>query len=94
VRFRDVGVALPVLLQLLMFASPIIYPLSVVPAAWREWYLLNPMAGIVTSFRDILLRQSAPDPHPLAIACVVTAIVLPIAYLFFKHAEATMADVI
>ena len=94
VRFRDIGVALPVLLQVLMFASPIIYPLSVVPAAWRDWYLLNPMAGIVSSFRDILLRQSAPDSHPLAIASLVTAIVLPIAYLFFKRAEATMADVI
>lgn len=94
VRFRDIGVALPVLLQVLMFASPIIYPLSVVPAAWREWYLLNPMAGIVSSFRDILLRQAAPDSHPLAVACAVTAIALPIAYLFFKRAEATMADVI
>jgi lipopolysaccharide transport system permease protein len=94
VRFRDIGVALPVLLQVLMFASPIIYPLSVVPAAWREWYLLNPMAGIVSSFRDILLRQSAPESHPLAVACAMTAIVLPIAYLFFKRAEATMADII
>ena len=94
VRFRDIGVALPVLLQVLMFASPINYPLSVVPAAWHDWYLLNPMAGIVSSFRDILLRQSAPDSHPLAIAFLVTAIVLPIAYLFFKRAEATMADVI
>jgi lipopolysaccharide transport system permease protein len=94
VRFRDIGVALPVLLQVLMFASPIIYPLSIVPAAWRDWYLLNPMAGIVSSFRDILLRQLAPDPYPLGMACLVTAITLPAAYLFFKHAEATMADVI
>ena len=94
VRFRDIGVALPVMLQVLMFVSPIIYPLSVVPAAWRDWYLLNPMAGIVSSFRDILLRQSAPEAHPLGVACVVTAIVLPIAYLFFKRAEATMADLI
>jgi lipopolysaccharide transport system permease protein len=94
VRFRDIGVALPVLVQILMFASPVIYPLSLVPASWRDWYLLNPMAGIVSSFRDILLRQSAPDPHPLGIAFGVTAIALPIAYLFFKRAEATMADII
>jgi len=94
VRFRDIGVALPVLLQILMFASPIIYPLSVVPPAWREWYLLNPLAGIVSSFRDILLRQSGPESHPLMVAVAVTAIALPIAYLFFKRAEATMADVI
>jgi homopolymeric O-antigen transport system permease protein len=94
VRFRDIGVALPVLVQVLMFASPIIYPLGVVPAAWRSWYLLNPMAGIVSSFRDILLRQTAPDPDPLRMALVVTAIALPLAYLFFKRAEATMADLI
>lgn len=94
VRFRDIGVALPVLMQILMFASPIIYPLSVVPAAWRDWYVLNPLAGIVSSFRDVLLRQAPPDPYPLGMACLVTAIALPASYLFFKHAEATMADVI
>ena len=94
VRVRDMGVALPVVLQGLMFASPIIYPLSVVPESWRGWYLLNPMAGIVASFRDVLLRGTPPDPEPLRAALAVTAIVLPLAYLFFKRAEATMADVI
>ena len=94
VRFRDIGVALPVLMQILMFASPIIYPLSVVPESWRSWYLLNPLAGIVSAFRDVLLRQSTPDGYPLLLASVVTAIALPAAYMFFKHAEATMADLI
>jgi len=94
VRVRDIGVALPVLVQALMFASPIIYPLTAVPASWRSWYLLNPMAGIVSSFRDILLRQVPPDPEPLRLAAIVTAVLLPIAYLFFKRAEATMADLL
>ncbi len=94
VRFRDVGVALPVLVQLWMFASPVIYPLSVVPEGWRGWYLVNPMAGIVTASRDILLRGGTPDAVPIVAAIVVTAIALPAAYLFFKRAEATMADVI
>ena len=94
VRIRDIGVALPVLVQALMFASPVIYPLSAVPEAWRGWYLLNPMAGIVSSFRDVLLRQAPPDPEPLRVACLVTAIALPAAYLFFKRAEATMADLV
>jgi len=94
VRFRDIGVALPVLLQLWMFGSPIIYPLSALPESWRAWYLLNPMAGIVSSCRDILLRGAAPDPVPLRLALIVTAIALPLAYLFFKRAEATMADLI
>jgi len=94
VRFRDIGVALPVLIQALMFASPIIYPLSAVPVSWRPWYLLNPMAGIVSSFRDILLHQSSPDPEPLRFAAVVTAVGLPIAYLLFKRAESTVADML
>jgi lipopolysaccharide transport system permease protein len=94
VRFRDTGVALPVLLQLWMFGSPIIYPLSAVPPEWRMWYLLNPIAGVVAASRSILLHGAAPEPEPLRTAFVVTAIALPLAYLFFKRAEATMADVI
>src|SRR6185295_19113485 len=84
VKFRDVGVALPVLVQALMFASPVIYPLSAVPASWRAWYLLNPMAGIVSSLRDVLLRGTVPDPAPLGFALAVTAVALPLAYLVFK----------
>lgn len=94
VRWRDVGVAMPVLVQVWMFVSPVIYPLGVVPDSWRPLYLLNPMAGIINSFRDVLLRGQAPDPTPLLYAVVVTACALPLAYLAFKRTEATMADVI
>jgi lipopolysaccharide transport system permease protein len=92
VRWRDIGVAMPVLLQVWMFGSPVIYPLNLVPEAWRPWYLLNPMAGIITSFRDVLLEGTPPDPVPLRYALIITAIALPLAYLAFKRAEATMAD--
>lgn len=94
VRWRDVGVALPAAMQLGMLVSPVIYPLGLVPEAWRPLYLLNPMAGIIQSFRDILLRGQAPDPLPLALATVVVALTLPLSYLVFKRTEATMADVI
>jgi lipopolysaccharide transport system permease protein len=94
VRWRDVGVAMPVLLQVWMFASPVIYPLSLVPEGWRQWYLLNPMAGIISSFRDVLLQGAPPDPRPLGYAVVITAVALPLAYLVFKRAEATMADMV
>jgi lipopolysaccharide transport system permease protein len=94
VRWRDVGVAMPVLVQVWMFASPVIYPLGVVPDSWRPLYLLNPMAGIINSFRDVLLRGQGPDPTPLLYAVVVTGCTLPLAYLAFKRTEATMADVI
>lgn len=94
VRWRDVGVALPIAIQLGMFVSPVIYPLHVVAGAWQWLYLLNPMAGIIQSFRDILLRSQAPEPVPLVMSVVVTAIALPAAYLVFKRNEATMADVV
>lgn len=94
VRWRDVGMAVPLLVQLWMFASPVIYPLSAVPAAWRSWYLLNPMAGIIASFRDVLLRGEVKDPVPLAYSAALTTIVLAGSYLVFKRAEATMADVV
>ena len=94
VRWRDVGVAMPVVVQAMMFVSPVIYPLSVVPDQWRTLYLLNPMAGIINAFRDILLRGQQPEATPLLYATIVTACALPVAYLVFKRAEATMADVV
>lgn len=94
VKWRDIGVAMPVVVQVGMFLSPVIYPLGVVPEGWRTLYLLNPMAGIINSFRDVLLRGQQPDPIPLGIAAAVTACALPIAYVVFKRAEATMADIV
>jgi lipopolysaccharide transport system permease protein len=94
VRFRDVSIALPLVLQAWMFASPVIYPLDAVPAAWRTWYLLNPMAGLVDGFRRAVLDGRHPDPLALGIAAGLTLVLLPAAYLWFKHVEATMADII
>ena len=94
VRYRDVSVAMPLLLQVWMFASPVIYPLSAVPEQWRSWYVLNPMVGIVDSFRRAVLDGVAPDPVALGWSVLVTMVVLPIAYVWFKHVETTMADVI
>jgi lipopolysaccharide transport system permease protein len=94
VRWRDIGVALPMLVQIWMFVSPVIYPLSVVPASWRPLYLLNPVAGIINAFRDVLLRGHAPEAAPVLSAVAVTAVVLPFAYMVFKRTEATMADIV
>jgi lipopolysaccharide transport system permease protein len=94
VRYRDVSVAMPLLLQVWMFASPVIYPLSAVPEQWRTWYVLNPMVGIVDSFRRAVLDGVSPDPVALGWSVLVTLVVLPIAYVWFKHVETTMADVI
>ena len=94
VRYRDIGVAMPLVLQLWMFATPVVYPLSVVPEAWRSLYLLNPMVGIIESFRRVILQGEPPDFHALTISAIVSMILLPVAFIYFKHVEATVADII
>lgn len=94
VRFRDVGVAMPLLLQLWMFASPVVYPLSAVPERLRGFYALNPMVGVIENFRRVMLQGMAPDFYSLGISALVAAALLPVAYLYFKRVEATMADII
>jgi lipopolysaccharide transport system permease protein len=93
-RYRDVGVAMPLLLQIWFFASPVIYPLTAVPASWRRVYTLNPMAGIVDGFRSAVLEGRTPDLAALGSALAIVAVGLPFAYLWFKHVDATMADLV
>jgi lipopolysaccharide transport system permease protein len=94
VRFRDIGVAMPLLLQVWMFATPVIYPLSVVPATWQPFYVLNPMVGIIESFRRVILQGAPPDMHALGISAAISAVFLPVAFVYFKRVEATVADII
>lgn len=94
VRYRDIGLAMPLLMQLWMFATPVVYPLSAVPARFRGYYILNPLAGAVENFRRVLLQRQGPDFPSLETAALIAVIVLPLAYLFFKHREASMADII
>jgi lipopolysaccharide transport system permease protein len=94
VRFRDVGVAVPVALQILMFASPVLYPLAAVPARLRAVYQLNPMAGIIEGLRTVVLHGTMPDLTSLSVSAVAAIVLLILAYSYFKHVEATMADVI
>jgi len=107
VYYRDVGAALPTLLALLMYASPVIYPLDLVKhkllvqQAAGEWsdvlytlYTLNPLAGIIDSFQNVVLRGLPPNFPAMIPGAILVAIALPISYLFFKRAEAYFSDVI
>jgi lipopolysaccharide transport system permease protein len=93
VRVRDIGMAMPLLLQLWMFASPVVYPLRQVPERFRDYYVMNPMVGIIENFRAALLG-TAFDFRSLWISAIVSALLLPLSYLYFKRIEATVADVI
>ena len=107
VYYRDVGTALPVLLSLMMYASPVIYPLQLVKdklltqQAAGEWsntlytlYTLNPLAGIIDAFQSVVLRSEAPDLNAMIPGAIMIAILLPLSYLYFKRAESYFADVI
>jgi lipopolysaccharide transport system permease protein len=94
VRFRDIGHAIPLLLQLWMFATPIAYPLSSVPASLMPIYILNPMVGVIDGYRRVLLHGSHPEFVYLGIAFVTAMVAIAIAYTVFKRAERTFADVI
>ena len=97
VRIRDIGVAMPLLLQLWMYATPVVYPMSALhklPPLLRTVYQINPMVGVVENFRRVLLQGAAPEWQSLGIATIISLICLPSAYVYFKHKEATMADII
>lgn len=94
VRFRDIGMALPLLLQIWMFATPVVYPLSAVPERFRSLYMLNPMVGVIENFRRVLVEAAPPNFYEIGISALIALLLLPAAYIFFKHVEATIADVI
>ena len=93
VKYRDVRHALPFLIQLWMFATPIIYPASLVPERWRWILLLNPLAGIVEGHRAVLLGRSL-DGALVSASVLVTALLLAGATVVFRRMEKSFADVI
>lgn len=92
--YRDVRVALPLMTQVWMYSTPIIYPLSTVPERLRMWYMLNPMAGVVDSWRSVLAEGVAPDMGYLGIAAAGAGVLLIVGYIVFKRIENTLADVL
>jgi lipopolysaccharide transport system permease protein len=98
VRYRDVGLAMPVVVQIWLFASPVLYSLEAVraalPSPLAQIYMLNPLAGAVDTFRRAVVLHQTPDYAALAASAAVAGLLLPAAYLYFKYTELTMADVV
>lgn len=93
VKYRDIRYALPFCIQLWMFASPIIYPVTLVPEKWRWVLQLNPMVGVIDAFRAAFFGRSV-DWRSLAIATAVTLVVLIYSAFHFRCMEKTFADVV
>jgi lipopolysaccharide transport system permease protein len=93
VKYRDLRHALPFLIQLWMFASPVVYPASVVPEKWRWILLINPVAAILEGFRAALTGSPIDWIH-LLIASAIILFVLIMALYIFRRAEDGFVDVI
>jgi lipopolysaccharide transport system permease protein len=94
VQYRDVRYVIPFLTQFWLFATPIAYPSSLIPGAWRTLFGLNPMAGVVEGFRWALLGTGSP-PRGLLGASVVVALALLLSGLYyFRRMERTFADLV
>ena len=91
--YRDVGQAIPLVTQVWMYATPIMYPASLVPASVRPYYFLNPMAGIIEGYRTAVLHNDAPAPPVLTYTALFAVIVLVLGYRVFKRLERRIADV-
>jgi lipopolysaccharide transport system permease protein len=94
VRFRDIKHTLPFLIQIWMYASPIVYPLSMVPAQWQWAYSLNPMVGVIEGFRWAVFDRGEPNFVALGMSAGIIALLLFGGLLFFRRMERSFADMI
>ena len=94
VNFRDIGHGLSLLSQLWMFATPVAYPLSVVPKWILPIYMLNPMTPVIDGYRRAILHGKPPDFGALSVAAILIVLCCGVALTVFKRAEGTFADVI
>ncbi|MAT99386.1 MAG: hypothetical protein CL608_19780 [Anaerolineaceae bacterium] len=97
VFYRDVRFVVPLGIQLWMYATPIIYPLELVDQSipqFRTLYALNPMVGIVESYRNVILRGVPPNYTDLGIAAAVSVVLFIVAYIVFKRLEVLFNDLI
>jgi len=92
--YRDVRYVVPFLVQFWLFASPVAYPSSLVPARWRALYGLNPMAGVIDGFRWAVTGENPPSAGLLALSAAAVVVMLAAGLWFFRRMEATVADVV
>jgi lipopolysaccharide transport system permease protein len=94
VRYRDIRYAIPFVVQVWLFSSPVIYPSSLIPGAWRTIYGLNPMVGVVEGFRWALLGTDTKPGPVIALSALATVVVLVGGLFYFQRTERTFADLI
>lgn len=94
VKYRDVKHALPFVIQLWMFLSPVIYPPTMVPQRYRFLLALNPLTGIIETWRDCIFVGQSVNWFFIEVSVAVTAVVLLLGAMYFKNTERAFADLI
>ena len=94
VQFRDVRHAVPFLIQVGLFLSPVAYPVSAIPERWRLLYGLNPMSGVIEGFRWSVTGFGHPPGSELVLSTGVTLVLLLLGVGYFRRVERSFADVI
>jgi lipopolysaccharide transport system permease protein len=94
VIFRDVRFIVPLALQIWFYASPVIYPVSLVPEQFQSLYMINPMAGIIDSYRRIFLYAQSPKIEYLLVSAIFGIAIFCVGWLVFKVLEYSFADII
>jgi lipopolysaccharide transport system permease protein len=92
--FRDLRFVVHLFLQVWMFASPVIYPLSMVPEKFRTLYLINPMASLIVCYRKVIIFGQPPDLWPLLWVFVCSVLLCILGFRYFKRIERNLADII
>jgi lipopolysaccharide transport system permease protein len=93
VFYRDVRHLFVLGLQIWMYATPVLYPTTAVPGWIQPFYFINPMAGVIESYRSVLLDNNLPNFH-LALSAIASLLILLTGYWIFRRAEYQFADVI
>lgn len=93
VKYRDVRYALPFIIQLWLFASPVIYPASIMPERWKWVLALNPMTGIIEGFRACLFGREF-QPATILSSVAITMVILAYSFFAFRRAEDSFADIV
>jgi lipopolysaccharide transport system permease protein len=94
VKYRDVAHTVPFLVQMWMYASPVVYPLAIVPERWHGIYGINPLVTVIEGFRWSLLGTPAPGTAVVATGTTTMILLLAGGLFYFKRQERTLADII
>lgn len=94
VFFRDIRFVVILMLQLWMYLTPVVYPVSLVPERLLPLYMLNPMASLIDGYRRITILGKAPEWNYVSLSAAISLLLFILAYYYFKRAEMIFADII